>query len=531
MLMAENNKGNSWNGGFTMPMFKKWVPERLRPWLYVYLAFTFQLSSGVYLGGLNEMIGSMSLMREDILMCLYSSLCGLAFTFPILFRTKFRFTNRTLLLFSATGIAICHIVGLFVTNLPILWFICFITGCLKIQGTFECMSNIQLWMTPQRDFRVFFPLLHLWIMLAISVSDLLAVYFCYVSTWRYMTYFMIGIMLFNSLWLFLCTRHFRFMKPLPLFAIDWLGAILWIATVIQIVYIFCYGEFYNWWASEIIRTLTFSVILTLTLALIRMFLIRHPYIEPKMWRNKHLPAIFFLALVIEAFFATEHVLEEIFYENGMEWHSHTTAVLNYPTMVGVVCGSLFALLWLKVWQQGRVRLIAIGLIVFIVYALCFYFMISTEINIERLYLPMFLRGFSATLLSSVLLYAIQSIMSFMVFFQSLAIFQILHLLVGGAIGAACYAFGIRYFMADNIARYGSYLDSVQMPAHEIPLHIGELTAQFQVASVKQLYGIVIYTAIALLLVILLYDIPYTREHSQWMPSWSAVGKVLRKRWI
>lgn len=512
-----------------MPMFKEWVPERLRPWLYVYLAFTFQLSSGVYLGGLNEMMGSLSLMREDILMCLYASLCGLAFTFPILFRTKFRFTNRTLLLFSTIGLAVCNFVGLFVTCLPLLWFICFLTGCLKIQGTFECMSNIQLWMTPKRDFRVFFPLLHLWIMLSISISDLLAVWFCYVSTWHYMSYLMIGVMLFNTLWLFLCTRHFRFMKPLPFYAIDWLGAVLWVLAVMQWVYIFCYGEFYNWWESATIRRLTVTSLVTFGLAIGRMYLIRHPYIEPKMWHNRHLPGLFFLALVMEAFLATEHVLEEVFYEGGMEWHNHTSAVLNYPTMGGVVCASLFALLWLKVWQRGRVRLIAIGLAVFIAYVLCFYFTVSTEMSMQQLYLPMFLRGFAATLLGSALLYSIQSVMNFMVFFQSLAIFQVLHLLIGGVMGAACYAFGVRYLMADSIARYGGYLDSLRLPAWEVPHHIGELMAQFQVAAVKQLYGIVAYVAIALLLAILFYDSPFRRERRQWMPSWTAVGKVLRKR--
>lgn len=512
-----------------MPMFKEWVPAGVRPWLYVYLAFTFQLSSGVYLGSLNEMMGSMSLMREDILMCLYSGLCGLAFTFPILFRTKFRFTNRTLLLVSALGIAACNIAGMLVTSLPLLWLLCFAAGCLKIQGTFECMSNIQLWMTPRRDFRVFFPLLHLWIMLSISVSDLLAVYFCYVSTWHAMAWLMGGVMLFNALWLGLCTRHFRFMKPLPLYAIDWLGALLWIAAVMQTVYVFCYGEFYGWWNSGVVRTLTVTAFATWGLAVARMFLVRHPYIEPKMWRNRHLPAIFFLALVAEAFLATEHVLEEVFYESGMEWHKHTRAILDCPAMAGAVCACLFSLLWLKVWQRGRVRLLAVGLAAFVVYVLYFYFTISTRMSMSQLFFPIFMRGFAAASLGIVLLYSLQSVMHFMVFFQSLAIFQVLHLLVGGVVGAACYAFGVRYFVADNMARYGACLDSVGMPPQELPRHLGTLMARFQVAGVKQVYGLVAYAAVALLLAVLLYDIPFTRERIRRMPSWTAVGKVLRMR--
>ncbi len=505
------------------------MPEKLRPWLYVYLAFTFQLSNGVYLGGLNEMTGSLSLMREDILMCLYSGLCGLAFTFPILFRTKFRFTNRTLLLTSALGIAACNIAAMFVTFLPLLWMICFIAGCLKIQGTFECMSNIQLWMTPQRDFRVFFPLLHLWIMLSISVSDLLTVYFCYTSTWHYMSWLMIGIMLFNALWLFVCTHHFRFMKRLPFYSIDWLGAALWVLTVMQFAYICCYGEFYNWWESESVCTLSITTGLTLALALTRMHLIRHPYIEPKMWHNRQLPGIFILVLLIEVLLATESVLEELFFENGMGWHKHTKAMLDYSVMGGVICACLFALLWLKVWQRGRVKLIAIGLAAFVVYVLCFYFTISTEISMSQLYLPMFLRGFAATLLSIVLLYTIQSVMNFFVFFHSLAIFQTLHLVVGGVVGIACWSFGIRYLVADNVSRYGGCLDSLQLSPAEKQHHIGELMSQFQVAGVKQLYGIVAYVSIALLLAVMLYDSPLRRDRRQWMPSWNAVGKVLRNR--
>ena len=85
------------NGPFVMPMFRSFVPRKMQPWIYLFIAVTFQLSGGVYLGALNQMIGSMSLMREDILMCMYANLAGMAIYFPLLFRMKFRFTNKTLL--------------------------------------------------------------------------------------------------------------------------------------------------------------------------------------------------------------------------------------------------------------------------------------------------------------------------------------------------------------------------------------------------------------------------------------------------
>ena len=51
---------------FSMPMFREWVPEGIRPWIYVLQAFCFQFSSGIYLGAMNDMIGEHSWMREDV---------------------------------------------------------------------------------------------------------------------------------------------------------------------------------------------------------------------------------------------------------------------------------------------------------------------------------------------------------------------------------------------------------------------------------------------------------------------------------
>ena len=63
---------------FSMPMFRQFVPTWARPWIYIMQAFCFQLGGCVYLGALNEMIGKRSMMREDVMMCLYSNLAGMA---------------------------------------------------------------------------------------------------------------------------------------------------------------------------------------------------------------------------------------------------------------------------------------------------------------------------------------------------------------------------------------------------------------------------------------------------------------------
>ena len=154
---------------FSMPMFRDFVPTWLRPWIYVLQAFCFQLGGCVYLGALNDMVGGRAIMREDVMMCLYSNLAGMAIYFPVLFRMKFHFTNRSLLIASAVVLALCNWLFTQTTFLPLMWALCFVAGMAKIQGTFENMSNIQLWMTPTRDMGVFFPCLHIILLTCIEV--------------------------------------------------------------------------------------------------------------------------------------------------------------------------------------------------------------------------------------------------------------------------------------------------------------------------------------------------------------------------
>lgn len=108
------------NGPFTMPMFRRFVPRRVQPWMYVFMAVTFQVSGGLYLGTLNQMVGETSWMREDLMMCQYANLAGMAIYFPLLFRMKFRFTNKTLLCWAAGGMLACNLLVPHITFLPLL---------------------------------------------------------------------------------------------------------------------------------------------------------------------------------------------------------------------------------------------------------------------------------------------------------------------------------------------------------------------------------------------------------------------------
>ena len=85
---------------FAMPMIKPFIPKKVQPWLYLLCAVIFQMVNTVYMGSMQQMVGDLGIMREDVSFIFLCGVVGVAMPFPILFRLKFRYTNRQLELFA-----------------------------------------------------------------------------------------------------------------------------------------------------------------------------------------------------------------------------------------------------------------------------------------------------------------------------------------------------------------------------------------------------------------------------------------------
>lgn len=516
---------------FAMPMFHDFVPERIRPWIYVFIACCFQLSGGRYLGPFNEIIGYNGNMREDILMCIYANLAGMALWFPMLFRMKFRFSNKTLLMSASITVIVTNILSMYVTQLPLLWFICFIEGMAKIQGTFECMSNIQLWMTPKRNFRVFFPMLHIIILSAICAQDMLSSWFGAIGNWQMMHWLIIGLHLVVLTIQTTLVRHFRFMR-LPLYGIDWPSMILWGALLLQVAFLLDYGEYYDWYNSDVIWWLSGFTLITFALILGRMGYVRHPFISPRVFTSfSKVKPILLLVTLYEMILNSEYVMEEVFLEHGLEYDTIVNASLTTWVWIGNVFGCLFSLIWMKVVQKFTyIRLGIIGTCFLTAYIVLMYLNITPHLNVEALWLPLFCRGVAYAAMSIMFMTALHDAMDFHHFMQGLSVFNMLHMVVGGCLGCAIYGHGLNYFVADGMARYGQYL-SLQTWTESMA-GLGEYLEYFShsmlIMSCKTLYGWVAYACIALLIAFLLFDSPLRRKHPRLMKPWEYIGVRLKK---
>ena len=512
------------NQGFAMPMMKGWVPRCIQPWMYVLTAFCFQFSGGMYLGALDGIRGTTNFMIEDVLFLLYATLAGMAVYFPLLFRMKFRFTNQQLLCCSAIVLGVCNIITMHCQSMPVLTVVCFIAGMAKIQGTFECMSNIQLWITPKRDFAAFFPVLHIILLTAIEGSGWLAAWFGHHFTWQMMHVFTVGTMSFVLITQIICCRPFCPMpRRLSLKGIDFQGALLICGLMLVLSYIAVYGDYYMWLDSLRIRLATGVAFVIFAFMLYRLHYYRYPYVELSLFTRRNVVLILVVTFFAELAFGAEHTMEEILYSEVISLEELTKETQYMWALLGMYTGILLDLYWLKVRKWKIWKLFGIAFISIAFYGMLMYFTLDINANIEQYRLAIFLRGFAYAILSPALMWALnESVPSLEQFFMGLFVFNVLHMYLAGAAGYGIYSTIFSHFMNENMMSYGQQLTLTHLDmAH---FNLGEFIGNdflhsMMMVTIKQVYGYVIWLALALAAIFLLCDIPAVRTNIRKVPRW------------
>ncbi len=495
-----------------MPMFRDFVPKKIRPWIYVFFAFCFLLSGGIYSGTIADVMGEYSLKREDVMMVVMCNVIGVAMPFPFLFKMKFAYTNRRLLLNAALGVGLCNILIVHTQSLPMMCLLAYVSGFFKLCGCFECMSTVQLWMTPKREFPIFFPLLYIMVLgCGHYLSAWMSCHLGYIyQEWRMMNMLEAGLMLLIFIVLKICTKPCRFMRQIPFVSADYLGLFLFSALMLEFVFFFNYGEYYNWLDGRPMRQCLLLFALTLALCLGRMRRIRHPYIDPGAWKYPRLIPLLILFAFMELMSSVPQVLQSRFTGAVLHWGAMTTSVFYMVQFAACVAGCLFVLVWIKVWRQTYTRLLTVGALAVAAYPVMMYFLIDPGLNIEKFYLPVALSSFGNAIFFTALTIYLQELMPFHHFFMGLTMAGFVR---NGPISALCSglcSFFLRRQTAVNMSR-------------GLPYGTQGLT----MLSLKQLLGVMSLVGCAVALVFLLWDIQPVRKVFKRMSLWPVVGRMLR----
>lgn len=515
-------------GPFDIPDVPDYIPRRLKPWLFILFVLIVQFSGGIYLAAATDMVGTTALMQEDILMAGYASLVGMSINFCVMFRLKFRFSNRMGLLMCGAALIAATFICANTTSVPLLVATCFIAGWFRMWATFICNSTIQLWLTPVRDMAIFFCYVYIVVDGVIQLSGIATIYTAFYSQWEYMHWIMAGLLALMMVMVLILVKPVKGPMQIPLLGIDWIGSGLWSVFMLCFTFVCVYGNFYDWWESREITVATILGLVCLAINLWRASFLHHPYISFQAMTNRNVIRATLIYLVFFTLMATEHVFEHSYAASILGFDETNLIDLNWYVFAGVVAGCAFTYYTFALRKWRYKTMTVIGFTLSAIYLAWFYFSIDYGVEKEMLFTPLFIRGMASVIISIVFLTSIvQSGLHFFVFPQALTINGFTGAVMGATLGPAIIGEALRRTMAKNTALIGASLTDFNPDTSHIPLGslYGMVQQQALVVSMKEIYGWLLMIAIISIIVIAVSYGPI--RPSAIFPKWRTIRKGIR----
>ena len=378
--------------------FKSFVPYRLRIGLFILFTIVFQFANVTYISLLGDIAGATQFYKEDISFAYQISTIGVTFIFPVLFRFRFRFTSQQMLVACSLLLALLMLVCIVTTSLPLLIICAFFIGALKMIGAFETLISIQLIITPNKDYGVFFSVALGIILLCGQVSGTVAVLLADRFDWRMMYVIMMAVLAIQAVLMLLIMRPFRMFKKLPLYGIDWWSMVHWSILFSLISYILMYRQVLDWFASEKITMVTLFATLWLLLIIYRTFTHRRAFIQPQVFRLKNVNTAIVILIITQIFLNTTGSILGPFTGSVMHLDKLHTGALNWWIAAGVLIGACFGFWWFTRINWSFRYIFAIGFASLTLHHALLYFAFGYNAGEQQLYLPYFLKGFGNIIL-------------------------------------------------------------------------------------------------------------------------------------
>lgn len=482
---------------FKFMTFKDWVPNKLRFWIYMFFLAVFQFSNGMYFTAMTQMQGEYSITMNDVKMMSHAVLVGLTLYFPLAFRLKFCFTNKTSLIIAAIGLMACNIAVPQIENPFALVVVGFIAGLFRLYGTFECLSNVLPKIAPTYNYAVFLSFVFFVVLGVIHVFDAISIHIIYYYDWQHLHVLAIGLLLMVVMLATVLMKPFRQNSKMPLYGIDWLGMILWAIFILSVIFVLQYGYQLDWFHSNYIRVAMGVAFITLGINIARMNYIRHPFLEIEAFKVRNLYYLLVAFMCLSILLASKNTLQNTYTSAVLHWDSFRLSNLKWFEFLGSLFGALFswyALVHLK-WSHKLVTFI--GFSILLVYVASMYFVVSPCLNIEKLYFPLICCSFGQLAIFIALTVYIQATAPFKNYFQVLCILGFVRTGVGSPIADSIYQHGIAELMNNHLTEIGYHTNTALLQSFEWFEHIGTTA---MVYTLKELYG---YTFIFGVIVLIL----------------------------
>lgn len=476
--------------------FRDFVPDAVRFWLLIVLSLVWLLSGSAHMASLNYQVSRLSILQEDAVMIGYMAFIGMNVSFPMLFRLRFRFTTRTLFVFSTVVLIACHGATLYTDSVWMLCLLNLVAGFFRMLAVFEAMVCIQLILTPTRNYAVFYSAVFLIVQGSSQLFSPVVAELIHAFSWQYIHLLIVVLLIITLLTVLLFIRPFREGKPIPLNGIDWTGFVLWTAILSLVLFIITYGKYYEWLESGHLRFATVVLPIVCLLQYFNIRTVKRPYISLAAWCYPNLWKILLLFGIIYILQAAPGSLQNPYMASVLGFDQQTVAHLNLWSLAGMCLSAFICYRFFTVRRRLRTFVVG-GYSLFILYLALMYFWINPECNVERFYLPAFIRGFGLLWLYILLTLYVSYIVPFVHNFQTLCIIGFMRMSLGTPLGISFIDNLMLYFTHKNTMLLAAELDAPNVQASGLPIFElqGQLTRQVSMLTVREMFGYLLIAAL------------------------------------
>lgn len=528
--------------------FREFVPHYVRIGLLVVFSIVYQFSATVYPALGAQLVGAHQWLKEDVTFLSQMTMLGVCFVFPLLIRFKLRFTSQEIIVTTSLVIILMMVISLNCRSMTILAGCSFILGAAKMLGTFESLISVQLIITPNKDYGVFFSVA-LGIVLACGqLSGIAASYLNDAYDWTALYKLIIMAIAGMVILVLLLFRNVRVARKLPLYGIDWLGLGTWCAFFASFIYFFSYGQVRDWFYNSSIRVSVLAGVMFALLTLSRMSYTRRPFISMRVFTIRHVNVAVALMLLLQLLLGASGSVLGPFTAGVLRLDDLNNAALNWWTIAGIVMGSIFSYLWfLRINGSFKVFFV-MAFSALTLYHLLMYFAFSTYAEAGVMSIPYLLRGFGQMLIFAGTAKYITSNIPLDIFMQVLCYMGMARNVLGSLVPVSLIGYwqqvlatgyhqklasGVDFASPGAMTFYnklfaGSMQQGVSITDAGITANRGLYGRVYQQAVVlagRDIFGFM--TVGGIVLVVLILCIHFSRPFIRQIPSWRKVRAVYR----
>lgn len=375
----------------TNSIFHEPVPNWLEKVCIILLVCSQIMVSGIPSNAIALVTSFLGDEKDTIQFIYYGGVIGSAAIYPLIGRFLRYFRKRQLLLVCLALELVLLILSVFSKNNLQLFLCNFLLSSIKMIGLITCIGLFMKKFIPDNSRGMLYGLYYA---LSFSLSQLYAYWVALLLqtySWKYT--FLISLPgIFISLLIVVFMMHSRRMeKKYPLYQVDWIGYLLFIASALCLSFVCIFGERLDWLRNSQICFVLACTILGSILWTVRMLVVRRPYVDVRVLAKfSHVRVGILLMIALFFIYNTFSISTEFMKVNLGYNDSYVAASNLYLIIPFVVCIPITGI-WLHRVHRVRESLF-IGFALFAVYYLYTARFFYPEENSNFFMVPMVIRG-------------------------------------------------------------------------------------------------------------------------------------------